>query len=343
MAGPGACGWWSSWPCSPACPSSPCSPRPAPRPWGPTSSAADRVVAEPSLGGGVEGRGETGVPVPAGTPTKLLLMAVAVAAAASGVSVGGGPGGRGGGAGAPEPVDPAWAGSTPMVATAVGPDLDGSGCVEGRGGAEAPDLAGTALGPPPAASDASFRAGGHGSRGGARVPDPATSVVGRVGEVEGEEEGEGRAGGAGAWEAAGAAGGSGWKAITSGLSKGSVVLLAIRSQGGEQALMQTMNRARELYAQRLQATPSVDELASLLAQCNIAEAQSTNTNPSQGPGSDPVDMLNSDETCILAESGRKQIILDAFADGSSFICLKCGGLFSTSRKDKHLAYWCGTA
>ena len=34
------------------------------------------------------------------------------------------------------------------------------------------------------------------------------------------------------------------------------VLLAIRSQGGEQALLQTMNRARELYAQRLQATPT---------------------------------------------------------------------------------------
>jgi len=121
------------------------------------------------------------------------------------------------------------------------------------------------------------------------------------------------------------------------------VLLAIRSQGGEQALLQTMNRARELYAQRLQATPSVDELASLLAQCAIAEAQSTNANPPQGPGSDPVDMLNSDETCILSVSGRKQIILDAFADGSRFICLKCGGLYSTSRKDEHLAYWCGTA
>ncbi|KAL5211536.1 hypothetical protein ABZP36_022383 [Zizania latifolia] len=119
------------------------------------------------------------------------------------------------------------------------------------------------------------------------------------------------------------------------------ILLAIRSQGGERALMQTLNRARELYRQRSQPSPSVDDLASLLAQCAIAEAQSTD-NP-QAPGSDPVTMLDSDEVCILAESGRKQIILDAFADGSSFICLKCGGLFSTSRKDAHLAYWCGTA
>ncbi|KAG2648634.1 uncharacterized protein LOC120654706 [Panicum virgatum] len=150
---------------------------------------------------------------------------------------------------------------------------------------------------------------------------------------------------------ASAAAGEGWSMLSRAralLEEGKpslalqAVLLAIRSQGGEQALLQTMNRARELYAQRLQATPSVDELASLLAQCAIAEAQSTNANP-QGPGSDPVDMLNSDETCILSVSGRKQIILDAFADGSSFICLKCGGLYSTSRKDEHLAYWCGTA
>jgi hypothetical protein len=51
------------------------------------------------------------------------------------------------------------------------------------------------------------------------------------------------------------------------------VLLAIRSQGGEQALIHTLNRARELYTQRSQVTQSVDELASLLAQCAIAEAQ----------------------------------------------------------------------
>ncbi|BAF07872.1 uncharacterized protein [Oryza sativa Japonica Group] len=152
--------------------------------------------------------------------------------------------------------------------------------------------------------------------------------------------------------AAAAARGDGWSMLSRArvlLEEGKpslalqAILLAIRSQGGEQALMQTLNRARELYRQRSQPSPSVDDLASLLAQCAIAESQSTNTNPQQVPGSDPVMMLDSDEVCILAESGRKQIILDAFADGSSFICLKCGGLFSTSRKDEHLAYWCGTA
>ena len=94
-----------------------------------------------------------------------MAEAVAVTAAASGVSVGGGTGGRGGAA---EPVDPAWAGSTPVVAAAVGPgiivgvdgaaaepDLNGSGYVEGHGGAEAPDPVGTASGPPPAVAAAS--------------------------------------------------------------------------------------------------------------------------------------------------------------------------------------------
>ncbi|KAI4967017.1 hypothetical protein ZWY2020_034450 [Hordeum vulgare] len=39
------------------------------------------------------------------------------------------------------------------------------------------------------------------------------------------------------------------------------VLLAIRSQGGEQALIQTLNRARDLYRQRSQPAPNADELA----------------------------------------------------------------------------------
>ena len=121
------------------------------------------------------------------------------------------------------------------------------------------------------------------------------------------------------------------------------ILMAIRSQGGDQALIQTLNRARDLYRQRSQPTPNIDELASFLARCAIAEAQSPNTTQLQAPGSDPVTMLDSDESCVLAECGRKQIILDAFSDGSSFICLKCGGLFSTSRKDEHMAYWCGAA
>jgi hypothetical protein len=104
-----------------------------------------------------------------------------------------------------------------------------------------------------------------------------------------------------------------------------------------------MSRAREIYRQRSQSEADMGDLTTLLAQCAIDEASGLGTNapsnPYRGPGRDPSELLTSPDA-ILAESGRRQVILDAFADGSSFICLKCGGLFSSSRKDEHLANWC---
>jgi len=125
-------------------------------------------------------------------------------------------------------------------------------------------------------------------------------------------------------------------------------MTAMRSRGGEDAVLQTLERARELYRNKLQENSAADELASLFAECAIAEAQPANPNQSQAAppqppdGSVPPVMLDAaSDTSILAMSGRKQIMLDAFSDGSSFICLKCGGLVSNVRKDEHLAYWCG--
>ncbi|KAJ1698471.1 hypothetical protein LUZ63_006983 [Rhynchospora breviuscula] len=121
------------------------------------------------------------------------------------------------------------------------------------------------------------------------------------------------------------------------------VLSAIRTEGGEQAVLRAMSRAREMYRQRAQSDADMGELTALLAQCAIDEASASGptavSNPYCGPGHNPSELLTSPDA-ILAESGRRQVILDAFADGSSFICLKCGGLFSSSRKDAHLANWC---
>uniref|UniRef100_A0A804HW82 C2HC zinc finger plants domain-containing protein n=2 Tax=Musa acuminata subsp. malaccensis TaxID=214687 RepID=A0A804HW82_MUSAM len=117
----------------------------------------------------------------------------------------------------------------------------------------------------------------------------------------------------------------------------------MRSGGGEQAVLETLQRARELYRNRLQANTSVDELASLFAECAIAEAQpmvANNLSPPHTASPTPI-LLDSDETSILSMTGRKQIMLDAFADGSSFVCLQCGGLVSSLRRDEHMAYWCG--
>lgn len=118
------------------------------------------------------------------------------------------------------------------------------------------------------------------------------------------------------------------------------VVMAMRNKGGEEAVVKVLDRARDLYRNKLQTSSAADELASLFAECAIAEAQPSKTEPSQsntvGQSFEP----DARGTSILAETGRKQIMLDAFSDGSSFVCLQCGGLVSSHRKDEHYAFWC---
>ncbi|KAL9259033.1 hypothetical protein AKJ16_DCAP26654 [Drosera capensis] len=124
------------------------------------------------------------------------------------------------------------------------------------------------------------------------------------------------------------------------------VVMAMKTTGGEAAVLQILQRARELYRSKLQTSSDADQLASLFAQCAIAEAQpATGPVPPLSPStssitSAPGVVPDVYGTSILAETGRTQIVLDAFADGSSFICLQCGGLVSANRRDEHYAYWC---
>ncbi|GAB2293801.1 hypothetical protein Dimus_028014 [Dionaea muscipula] len=120
------------------------------------------------------------------------------------------------------------------------------------------------------------------------------------------------------------------------------VVMAMKTSGGEAAVFQILQRARELYRNKLQASADADQLASLFAQCAIAEAQPFEQTPSPSPASAAEEVAHDayGGTSILAETGRKQIVLDAFSDGSSFICLQCGGLVNIHRKDVHDAYWC---
>lgn len=113
--------------------------------------------------------------------------------------------------------------------------------------------------------------------------------------------------------------------------------MAMRTRGGDEAVFQSLHRARELYRNRLQQNTAVDQLSTLFAECAIAEVQPCKVEQSSlhvGGSSD------AHGNSILAETGRMQIVLDAFSDGSSFICLQCGGLVSNHRKDEHYAYWC---
>lgn len=118
------------------------------------------------------------------------------------------------------------------------------------------------------------------------------------------------------------------------------VVMAMRTRGGDEAVFHSLHRARELYKSRLQENVAVDQLASLFAECVIAEAQPLGTEQPQDNAGDLWVMPDAHGSSILAETGRMQVVLDAFSDGSSFICLKCGGLVSNHRKDEHYAYWC---
>lgn len=118
------------------------------------------------------------------------------------------------------------------------------------------------------------------------------------------------------------------------------VVTAMRMKGGEDAVIYALNRAQELYRRKIQESAAADELASLFAECAIAEAM-----PSESDSSDHSMVQQSvdvdiHKTSILAELGRKQVVLDAYADGSSFVCLQCGGLVSNHRKEEHFTFWC---
>ncbi|CAH8363069.1 unnamed protein product [Eruca vesicaria subsp. sativa] len=120
------------------------------------------------------------------------------------------------------------------------------------------------------------------------------------------------------------------------------VVMAMRTQGGDEAVLHILNRTRELYKRRIQETASVDQLASIFAECAITEAQPLGREPTSTDLFGTRERVTTDArgVSILEKSGRSQIMLDAFADGSSFICLQCGGLVSTHRRDEHYAYWC---
>ncbi|XP_022768726.1 uncharacterized protein LOC111312589 isoform X2 [Durio zibethinus] len=117
--------------------------------------------------------------------------------------------------------------------------------------------------------------------------------------------------------------------------------MAMRTRGGDEAVFQSLYRAREVYRTRMQENTAVDQLASLFAECAIAEAQPSKAESLPCYPNGPSVAPDAHGTSILAETGRMQIVLDAFSDGSSFICLQCGGLVSNDRKEEHYAYWCG--
>lgn len=50
------------------------------------------------------------------------------------------------------------------------------------------------------------------------------------------------------------------------------------------------------------------------------------------------DLINQDT--LLSEMGDEEILIDAFQDGSSVVCQRCGGLVAVERAEAHSLYWC---
>ncbi|BBN06768.1 hypothetical protein MPTK1_3g23770 [Marchantia polymorpha subsp. ruderalis] len=134
------------------------------------------------------------------------------------------------------------------------------------------------------------------------------------------------------------------------------VVIALRASGGERAVLQAFSSAREIYRTERVAIDPVDELSALFADCGITDIHSINFSSNGGPHTatpvpsmQDLDMMEGNTSRIpisapiLAESGRLQVVMDASADGSSFVCLQCGGVVSNLRRDEHLQFWCSQA
>lgn len=136
------------------------------------------------------------------------------------------------------------------------------------------------------------------------------------------------------------------------------VVVALRSSGGERAVLQALRRAREMYHTERQASEAVDEISALLAECGLApdfsDGSAANSRaetpavvaPVAPSGVQEMDMtehspgMYQSSAPILAESGRLQVVMDASSDGSSFVCVQCGGVVSNQRRDEHFTFWC---
>ncbi|PIN26144.1 hypothetical protein CDL12_01099 [Handroanthus impetiginosus] len=115
------------------------------------------------------------------------------------------------------------------------------------------------------------------------------------------------------------------------------VVMAMKIQGGDEAVAQVLNRARELYRNKTQALSMVDELASLFAECAIAKAmpmpsKQNNFKIKQMPS--PLNHTVKRLQYLLRRAGSKSCS-SVYSDGSSFICLQCGGLVNNHRKEEH--------
>lgn len=96
------------------------------------------------------------------------------------------------------------------------------------------------------------------------------------------------------------------------------LLHAIRISSGENSIVRILDQAKR----------KVDDDYTLRDQ-SLAIAKATNAIK-----------IMLEEDSFLSERGEEDILRDAFEDGSSIICQKCGGLVPHTRWDAHKLSWC---
>lgn len=95
------------------------------------------------------------------------------------------------------------------------------------------------------------------------------------------------------------------------------VVLAIQKTRGEGAILQVLDEAKKAAKERGYMTE--EEFAELNGTLEGADAT---------------------EEPIISERGKEQILRDAYADGSSILCKRCGALVPVKRKSNHDQFWC---
>jgi predicted ArsR family transcriptional regulator len=98
----------------------------------------------------------------------------------------------------------------------------------------------------------------------------------------------------------------------------SALLHAIRLTRGEDAIMQVLDEAKRRCAEAIDQQVSRE---------SVAQARR-------------ISELLMNEDTLLSERGDEEILKDAFEDGSSLVCRKCGGLVAKVRWDSHASTWC---
>lgn len=99
------------------------------------------------------------------------------------------------------------------------------------------------------------------------------------------------------------------------------LLQAIKLTKGEESILEVLSVAKKKVDDDMQLCSEFDSSVSLQEAFDASRA------------------LVEQDT-ILRDQGNEEILKDAFEDGSSVVCTKCGGLISMQRWTAHKSFWC---